>query len=115
MYAYTGFLSFFLPSFYLSKDLLNPNAYDNFCTIVPYPESCEDGKWYDWNDCTWSEGDLNKYLKYIDLASVIITVQFSLIVSGMSIILYTVLKNRKEIIRATQDNQCESTDQQEES
>ena len=63
MYIYTLFNALFVPSFYLSNDLLNPNSYDTFCTIVAYPESCDDDKWYDWNHCTWSKGDLEDYFR----------------------------------------------------
>ena len=58
MYIYTFAIALFGSIFYLSKDLLNPNAHDTFCTAVAYPESCDEDKWYDWNHCNWSEGDL---------------------------------------------------------
>ena len=97
MYTYTLLLSLFFPSIYLYNDLLHPNSYDNFCTIVPYPESCDEEKWYDWNYCTWSDGDLDDYFRYANIAVVVIGLQFSLIVFGMSIILWTTYKNSREI------------------
>jgi MFS family permease len=97
MYIYIVIIALFVPSFFLSKDLLNPNSYDTFCTIVAYPESCDEDKWYDWNHCTWSEGDLEDYFRYVNISFVVIGMQFSLIVVGMSIILWTTFRNNREI------------------
>ena len=97
MYIYTLFLSLTIPTFYLSKDLMYPNSYDTFCTIVPYPERCDEEKWYGWNFCTWSEGDLDDYFAYLPISFIVIGLQFSLIVFGMSIILWTTYKNGRDI------------------
>lgn len=76
---------------------MNPNSYDTFCVIVPYPESCVEEKWYDWNFCTWDEGSLEGYFRYVNVAVIVVALQFSLIVVGMSIILWTIFKNNGEI------------------
>ena len=100
MYIYTLIIALFGPSFYLSKDLLNPNSYDTFCTIIPYPESCDEDIWYDWNNCTWSEGDLeDHYVSFI-----LIGLHFLLVVAGMSIILWTTLRNNREIKSLVTEN-----------
>ena len=104
MYIYAVFIAFFVPSIYLSKDLLNPNAYDTFCTIVAYPESCDEDKWYDWNHCNWSEGDLEDHSRYVYISFVVIGTQFSLIVVGMSIILWTTFRNNREIKSLVMEN-----------
>ena len=104
MYIYTLIIALFVPSFFLSKDLLNPNSYDTFCTIVAYPESCDEDKWYDWNHCTWSEGDLENYYTYVYISFVVIGMQFSLIVVGMSIILWTTFRNNREIKSLVKEN-----------
>jgi hypothetical protein len=97
MYAYTVGLACFIPSFYLVKDLIHSNAYDCFCVFVPYPESCDEDKWYDWNYCTWKDGDIEKYFKYANVAYVMILVHFVLIVIGMSIILWTLHREKQEM------------------
>jgi hypothetical protein len=97
MFIYTVIISLFVPSFYLSKNQLNPNSYDTFCTVVAYPESCDKGKWYDWNYCSWSEGDLDEYFRYLYISFILIGLHFSLIVVGMSIILWATLRINREI------------------
>jgi hypothetical protein len=97
MYAYTVGLACFIPSFYLVKDLIHSNAYDCFCVFVPYPESCDEDKWYDWNYCTWKDGDIEKYFKYANVAYMIILVHFVLIVIGMSIILWTLHREKQKM------------------
>jgi uncharacterized membrane protein len=97
MFLYTSFFALFIPFFYLSNDLLNPSPYDNFCTIVPYPDSCDKTKWYDWNYCEWGEGVLDSYFKNVTVALVFVAVQWVLIVIGMSIILWTVRRNNIQI------------------
>ena len=104
MYIYAVIIVLFVPSFYLSKDLLNPNAYDTFCTIVAYPESCDEDKWYDWNHCNWSEGDLEDYYRYNSISFVVIALHFSLIVVGMSIILWTTFRNNRKIKSLVMEN-----------
>jgi hypothetical protein len=97
MYAYTVGLACFISSFYLVKDLIHSNAYDSFCVFVPYPESCDEDKWYDWNYCTWKDGDIEKYFKYANVAYIMILVHFVLIVIGMSIILWTLHREKQEM------------------
>jgi hypothetical protein len=97
MYSYSIIIASFVPSYYLSKDLINPNPNDIFCTISPYPESCDDEKWYDWSNCTWSDGIVDEYFSSVVVAVGVLLFHFILIVVGMSIILWTVHKNRQEI------------------
>jgi hypothetical protein len=97
MYIYTVFIALFVPSFYLSKDLLNPHSYDSFCTILSRPESCVDDQWYVWDFCTWGEGDFEDYSRYLYVSVVVFGMQFSWIVVGMSIILWTTFRNNREI------------------
>jgi hypothetical protein len=97
MYSYSIIIASFVPSYYLSKDLINPNPNDIFCTISPYPESCDDDKWYDWNNCTWSDGIVDEYFSSVVIAVVVVLFHCIMIVVGMSIILWTVHKNRQEI------------------
>lgn len=97
MFFYSSFLAFFVPSFYLSKDFLNSNPFDSFCTIVPYPESCDETIWYDWDKCSWSEGIMDDYYKWLTVAVAGVTLQTLLVVIGMSLILFTVYKNNQEI------------------
>lgn len=96
-YFYSFFLAFFVPSFYLSKDFLNPNSYDSFCTIVPYPESCDETIWYDWGKCSWADGVLDDYYEWVTVAVAIVALQTVLVVIGMSNILWIVYKNNQEI------------------
>ena len=104
MYIYTFAIAFFVPSIYLSKDLLNPNSYDTFCTIVANPESCDEDKWYVWGLCTWSEGDFEEYSRYLYISFVVFGMQFLLIVVGMSIILWTTFRNNREIKSLVMEN-----------
>ena len=97
MYTYTVALVFFVPSLYLAMDLIHSNAYDCFCSFVPYPESCDEEQWYDWGKCTWEDGDVEKYFKYANVAYFVIVSHFVLIVFGMSIILWTLHKKKQEI------------------
>ena len=97
MYIYTLSIALFVPSFYLSKDLLNPHSYDTFCTVLSRPESCLDGYWYVWDWCTWGEGNFEKYSRYLLISFIVFGMQFSLIVVGMSIILWTTFRNNREI------------------
>ena len=97
MYTYVIFIALFVPSFYLAKDFLNPHPNDSFCTISPYPVSCDEEKWYDWNKCTWREGLIDDYFTSIVVAVVVVAFHFLLIVVGMSIILWTVNRNAQEI------------------
>ena len=98
MFIYTAIVAFLIPSFYLSADLIHPNAYDSFCTMAPYPKSCDQDFWYDWSCCTWEDGVLDKYYTYAIAVYIGIVVHFVLIVVGMSIILWGVNKNKHEII-----------------
>ena len=95
MYLYTIALAIAVPSFYLSKDLLNPNPYDIFCTIVPYPKSCDEEKWYDWNYCEWEENAISDFNTYVNVAVFILLFHFVSIVLGMSVILWTVFQNNR--------------------
>jgi hypothetical protein len=97
MYSYAILVALVVPSFYVSKDFINPNPNDSFCTISPYPESCDEEKWYDWNECTWRDGVIDDYFASVVLAIVMLLFHFILIVAGMSIILWTVSRNRQEI------------------
>ena len=109
MYVYVLFLAAFIPSFYLSLDLLNPHGGDSFCTIVPYPLSCDgseivpyplscDGSdSFLWHECEWGDKDEDDFYRYARLAVYNLFLQFVLIVVGMSIILWTVFRNRKEL------------------
>jgi hypothetical protein len=97
IYLYVMSLALFIPSFYLSKDLLNPNSSDSFCTIVPYPESCDQSAGFEWSNCDWGDRDEHDLYRYIYIAAYHIFVQFLLIVVGMSIIFWTVHRNSKEI------------------
>lgn len=97
MYIYILIIASFVPTIYLATDLIHSNAYDCFCVYVPYPESCDEDKWYDWNYCTWKDGDIEKYFKYSNVAFVMIVAHFVLIVIGMSIILWTMRKKKQEI------------------
>lgn len=97
MCFYSLFLAFFVPSFYLSKDYLSPNPYDSFCIIVPYPDSCNETNWYDWDNCFFDEGVLDDYYKWVSVAIAVVLVQSLLVVIGMSLILLTVYKNNQEI------------------
>ena len=89
MHIYTVIIALFVPSFYLSKDLMNPSLYDNFCVIVTYPESCDDEKWYDLNECVWDESTGPQYWL---LATITTAIHFGSIVTGMSIILWTIIR-----------------------
>jgi hypothetical protein len=97
MYVYVLFLAAFIPSFYLSLDLLNPHGGDSFCTIVPYAVNCDDSEKYRWDECEWGDKDEEDFYRYARLAVYDLTLQFVLIVVGMSIILWTVFRNRKEL------------------
>ena len=96
-YIYAVFIALFVTSFYISKDLPNPHSYDNFCTILSRTESCIDDKWYVWGWCTWSEGDFEDYSRYLYIFFVVFGMQFSLIVVGMSIILWNTFRNDREM------------------
>jgi hypothetical protein len=91
MYIYTFFIASFVPSYYLSKDLINPSLYDNFCVLVLYPESCDEEEWYDLNKCVWDE-TLGEYWL---AATIVMGLHFGLLAIGMSIILWNVLKTNK--------------------
>ena len=104
MYIYAVIIALFVPSFYLSKDLLNPHSYDSFCTILGRPESCDEDLWHLWDLCTWSEGDFEDYSRYLDISFVVFGMQFLLIVLGMSIILWTTFRNYREIKSANHQN-----------
>jgi hypothetical protein len=97
MYTYVICIALFVPSFYLAKDFLNPNPNDSFCTISPYPVSCDEENWYDWTKCSWREGVIDDYFSSVVLAVVVVAFHFLLIVVGMSIILWTVNRNAQEI------------------
>jgi hypothetical protein len=97
MYTYVISIALFVPSFYLAKDFLNPNPNDSFCTISPYPVSCDEENWYDWTKCSWREGVIDDYFSSVVLAVVVVAFHFLLIVVGMSIILWTVNRNAQEI------------------
>ena len=97
MHIYTFVIALFGPIFYLSKDLLNPSSYETFCTAVAYPETSDKDKWYDWNHCNWSEGDLEDYYRYNSISFVVIGLHLSLVVVGLSIILWTTFRNNREI------------------
>jgi hypothetical protein len=99
MHVYALFLACYVPSFYLSNDLLNPNPYDGFCTVVPYPESCEDQTWYDWRNCTWSEASGKDLLHYKRVSTAVVGLQSALIMLGMSIIVWFVYKTDRKIKR----------------
>ena len=106
MYIYTMILSLFAPSFYLSKDLLNSTPYDSFCTIAPHAELCWGSNGYNWNLCQWSKADIHEFDRYVKVAVFILLTQFILILACMSIILWTVCRNHKEIRALTiEDNQ----------
>jgi hypothetical protein len=93
MYAYTLFPSIVVPTFYLSKDLLNQNPYDSFCTISTYPISCNEDKWYDWNECVWDDTMKTQS----SVAIVVISLQFGWIVIGMSMILWKIFNYKREV------------------
>ena len=97
MHVYALVLACFVPSFYLSNDLLNPNPFDSFCTVVPYPESCEDQMWYEWSNCTWSEASRKDLLHYKRVSTAVIGLQSALIALGMSIIVWSVYKTNRKI------------------
>ena len=110
MHVYALFLACYVPSFYLSNDLLNPNPYDSFCTVVPYPESCEDQTWYDWSNCTWSEASRKDLLHYKRVSTAVIGLQSALIVLGMSIIVWSVYKTDRKIkMRSSVSNDTDHT------
>jgi hypothetical protein len=97
VFFYSTFCSILFPSFLLSRDLIHPNAYDSFCTTAPYPDSCDETYWYDWNFCTWGEGVMDNYTRSILLIHIGFLIQFVLIVLGILMILWTVRRNMKDI------------------
>jgi hypothetical protein len=111
MYVYVLFLAAFIPSFYLSLDLLNPHGGDSFCTIVPYPLSCDGSDSFLWHECEWGDKDEDDFYRYARLAVYNLFLQFVLIVVGMSIILLNVFRNRKDIKQLIMDeNKLEGND-----
>jgi hypothetical protein len=108
MYGYTMIITLLIPSFFLAADLIHPNAYDCFCTIAPYPESCDEDKWYDWSHCTWKDGVVDDYFNFSSIAYIGIVIYFVLIVVGMCIILWIVKKNNCEIV-TLMSNESSST------
>jgi len=99
MYLYTYVIALMVPSFYLYRDLLNSGPYDSFCTIAPHALSCSqsNGPGYDWSLCEWGRGDESSYYKYVVIVVYVLLAQFVLISLGISIILWTVYRNNKEI------------------
>jgi hypothetical protein len=119
-YLYTFCQALIGPSVYLSKDLLNPNPYDIFCTIAPYPQSCDEEKWYDWNYCEWAENAISDYNFYMNVTINIMLFTFIMIVLGFSVILWTVFQKNK-LLKALlvavseEPHECDNTDSFEES
>ena len=97
MYCYALTFTLLIPTFFLTYDLINPHVYDGFCIIAPYPQSCDDEMWYDWHNCTWSEGVIERYLKYSYVPIAGVGKEFILVVIGSSFILWTVVRNKKEM------------------
>ena len=115
MYIYVAFFSLFAPTLLLSKDLLNSTPYDNFCTLGPHVVSCQalDGAEYkEWMSvCDMGKGDKSAYNKYFSSVVFTLMIQFILIVLGMSIILWTVYSNHREL-QKTEQNSNDILDQQ---
>lgn len=97
MFLYSSILSILIPSYLLSNDMINPNSYDSFCTIAPYPDSCDENYWYDWNFCAWGEGVIDDYIRNMNLPNILFLIQFVLILMGISIILWTICRNMKDM------------------
>lgn len=81
-YSYSFFVAIFIPSYYLSQDFISPIANDSFCTIAPYPSSCET-----WNDCIWN----GQYALFsLKIVIIWVIVSLVLIVGAMIIIIWYV-------------------------
>jgi hypothetical protein len=97
MCGYTLFLACFVPTFYLSKDLIHPNPFDGVCNVIPYPESCDEQRWYDFSMCVWDEDVLNEYTSSIILFEIVLGVHFGFIVISMCIVLWKATMLNREI------------------
>lgn len=100
MYLYSVFMSLFLASYYLSKDLLHPDPSHSYCTIAPYPEFCDENVWR-WSLCEWG---LNKkalddkfQMKDIVPVAIMVFTNLILVLIFMLIILWTVYDNHQKV------------------
>jgi hypothetical protein len=118
MYIYTLILSLFAPSVLLTNDLLNSTPYESFCTIGPHAIDCPQGMEYDqWMSlCNMGEGaDEVAYNRFFLILVFIYLIQFLLILLGMSITLWTVYSNHKEmrtLVKKSNDDDNLSTGDQ---
>jgi hypothetical protein len=97
MFGYALILACVVPTFYLSKDLIHPNPFDGTCNIIPYPESCDEERWYDFSMCVWDEDVLEDYTSSTLLIEVVIGVHFGFILISMCIVLWKAIMLNREI------------------
>jgi hypothetical protein len=97
MYAYSVALACFVPSYFLSKDLIHPNPYDGVCNVIPYPESCDEQKWYDFSRCVWDQDMLDEFDSSMTVMVGILSAHFAFIVISMSVVLWKAAMINREI------------------
>ena len=97
MYAYSVALACFVPSYFLSNDLIHPNPYDGVCNVIPYPESCDEQKWYDFSRCVWDQDMLEEFDSSMIVMVGILSAHFAFIVISMSVVLWKAAMINREI------------------
>ncbi|GFH61702.1 predicted protein [Chaetoceros tenuissimus] len=95
MYIYILSISVAVATFYTKIDMMNPNLTSGTCDIAPYPISCDEELWWDWNECTWKEGVLETYFENQYVILYAIVSQFFLVFTGMPLILCKSCQKRK--------------------
>ena len=95
MYIYILSVSVAVATFFTKIDMMNPNLTSGTCDIAPYPISCDEEKWWDWNECTWEEGVLETYFENQWVILYAILLQFVMIFIGMVLILCKSCQRRK--------------------
>lgn len=102
-FMYSFGIALFLPSYYLSKDLLNTIPSDQFCGIGPNHSNCTYSVLEDAFDCDLMYAEFNKVL---NVAIFLIGFNLSMTVIAMIIIIWTIAK-KNNVIKIVRDKKRE--------
>ena len=75
--------------------MVNPNLITGTCDIAPYPISCDQELWWDWNECILEEGVLDTYFDTRNVIVYATNPELCLVFISMAMILVTSCVSKK--------------------